>query len=348
MCGRAGGSEGWGIGGGHPWAPLHSSRSRDRIDLLPHNMAAAAAATARAAPSGLARRQLLERSPVVASAGSNALARRSGVQALAAARSPRPCPFCSCPGYLAGPRTLCSDNDASAIACASRCPSGLTSPPPPPHRRRQPLCAATAAGQAGAAGSPSAGLEALHNAVERGDLRGVQTAIEQLQHPEQELDVLLVRGNGIPQAAIHRAAQGGKETCMKVQRDGVVVQDAGPKQLACWRGAAAPASLLPVCFTAGNAHFPAAPCTAAGADAVRSGSGPQVSPHWGCRCLQVGHAAGAVFARLATDIAAAPPSGMALGARRSPWRQLLVRRNAWKVGRQDPAFSMLPTHLHAG
>lgn len=55
----------------------------------------------------------------------------------------------------------------------------------------------------------------------------MQAAIEQLQHPEQELDALLVRGNGIPQAAIHRAAQGGKETCMKVRRDGVVVQGAG-------------------------------------------------------------------------------------------------------------------------
>ena len=274
MRGRAGGSEGRGIRGGHPWAPLQSSRSRDRIDLLPHSMAATGAATARAAPSGLARRQLLARSPVSASAPSNASARRSGVQALAAARSPRPCPFRKLPGYLAGPRALCSDTDAFAIACTSRCPSGLTLPPPPLllRRRRQPLCAATAAGQAGAAGSPSTDLEALHNAVERGDLRGVQAAIEQLQHPEEELDALLVRGNGIPQAAIHRAARGGKETCMKVRRDGVVVQDAGPKQLACWRGGAAPASLLPVCCTAGNAHFPAAPCTAAGADAVRSGS----------------------------------------------------------------------------
>lgn len=88
----------------------------------------------------------------------------------------------------------------------------------PPRCRRQQLRTTAGAGEAGAAGSPSSGLDALHDAVERGDLRGVQAAIEQLQHPEQELDTLVVRGNGIPQAAIHRAAQGGKETCMKVRR----------------------------------------------------------------------------------------------------------------------------------
>ncbi|KAI7836569.1 hypothetical protein COHA_009586 [Chlorella ohadii] len=92
-------------------------------------------------------------------------------------------------------------------------PLGLTKPP---QCRRQQLRTTAGAGEAGAAGSPSSGLDALHDAVERGDLRGVQAAIEQLQHPEQELDTLVVRGNGIPQAAIHRAAQGGKETCMKV------------------------------------------------------------------------------------------------------------------------------------
>lgn len=97
------------------------------------------------------------------------------------------------------------------------CRPGLTALPPPPPRCRwqQQRRASVHASDPSAAG-PSSALEALHDATERGDLRGVQAAIEQLQHPERELDVLVVRGNGVPQAAIHRAAQGGKETCMKV------------------------------------------------------------------------------------------------------------------------------------
>lgn len=50
-----------------------------------------------------------------------------------------------------------------------------------------------------------------------GDLPGLQAAVGLLQHPEQELDVRLrLEGEAAAMAPLHRAASGGKETCLKV------------------------------------------------------------------------------------------------------------------------------------
>lgn len=57
----------------------------------------------------------------------------------------------------------------------------------------------------------------MHAAVVAGDLPGVQAAVEALQHPEQELDTLVtLDGEAVAMAPMHRAATGGKETCLKV------------------------------------------------------------------------------------------------------------------------------------
>lgn len=59
----------------------------------------------------------------------------------------------------------------------------------------------------------------MHAAVVAGDLPGLQAAVVALQHPEQELDTLLtLEGEAVAMAPMHRAATGGKETCLKVGR----------------------------------------------------------------------------------------------------------------------------------
>lgn len=57
----------------------------------------------------------------------------------------------------------------------------------------------------------------MHAAVADGDLPGLQAAVGALQHPEQELDALVaMEGEATALAPLHRAALGGKETCLKV------------------------------------------------------------------------------------------------------------------------------------
>ena len=166
----------------------------------------AAAAAAAAAPCRLA--QVAPRLPPAASAHRSRLVTRPGARRLAlCSRLPLPQP-----AHLAGtdPALHAAVDLRSPIALIRA--AGLTLAPPLRLRRQHLLRAA--AGDT--AGSPAGALEALHDAVERGDLRSVQAAIEQLQHPERELDALLARGGGVPQAAIHRAAAAGRETCMKV------------------------------------------------------------------------------------------------------------------------------------
>lgn len=64
--------------------------------------------------------------------------------------------------------------------------------------------------------APSPELLQVHSVVAAGDLPGLQAAVGLLQHPEQELDVQLrLEGEAAAMAPLHRAASGGKETCLK-------------------------------------------------------------------------------------------------------------------------------------
>ncbi|KAL4424384.1 hypothetical protein ABPG75_001685 [Micractinium tetrahymenae] len=63
---------------------------------------------------------------------------------------------------------------------------------------------------------PSPEVLQVHAAIAAGDLPALQAAVEALQHPERELDVLVkLEGDATALAPLHRAAVGGRETCLK-------------------------------------------------------------------------------------------------------------------------------------